>query len=760
MRFAKVLDKMTQEEKIRLLNGKNNWETQDNLENKIPSLFLADGPCGLRKQTGKGDHLGIEDSVPATAMVSGGCLAATWNPVCAYENGKILGEEARAEHVDVMLAPAMNLVRSPLCGRNFEYFSEDPYLTGQIAASYTEGIQNCGVGACPKHFAVNNQETEREYVNAVIDERTLREVYLPGFEETIKRAKPVAVMSALNRINGDYGAEQKHLLTDILREEWKFDGAVISDWYGVVHRAQAVKAGLDLEMPGNGGIGTRELKDALENGTLNENEVDGACGNVLHMLSRVKELKEENRCDFDKKAWQRHHETARRIAEEGIVLLKNEDAVLPLAEKERIAVIGDCAVNPRFTLEGSVRVVAVKVDNPLESMQKLAGDHIQFAAGYREGACEKESAELRKAAVSLAQTCDKVVYFMCQASGVEQEGQDREDLSLPADQVLLLQMLLKVNSNVIVVLSNASAVEMEWKDQVKGIFECFLAGQGFGEAIANLLYGCINPSGKLPVSFTKCLEDTSAYLHFPGDGNEVAYAEGVFCGYRYYDKKKTKLLFPFGFGLSYTSFAYSGCQMETDVFDAETEQFEVAVSIENTGQLAGAEVVQLYVGMFDTDVKRPAKELKRFQKVFLQPGEKRIIRFKLTKRDFSYYDAMWQEWYVPEGSYKILIGASSRDIYISEEVWVVPRKKHLSRLTGWSRIGEFRQTPTGEKYYGQMKRILKECMTEDSVFLKIDDLDCEEKLNQMPMRFLNLLTNGVLNNDQLLAWIAEVNWER
>lgn len=761
MEMEKILESMSVEDKISLLGGKNNWETRNLPAYRIPSLFLADGPCGLRKQTGTGDHLGIEDSIPATATVSGGCLAATWNPDCAYENGKILGEEAAQEQVDVLLAPAINIVRSPLCGRNFEYLSEDPWLTGKMAAGYVQGVQSAGVGACLKHFAVNNQETEREFINAVIDERTLREIYLPAFEETVTKAHPQAVMSALNQINGVYGAEHKELLTDVLREEWGFDGFTVSDWYGIVHPEKAVAAGLDLDMPYRGGGQIACIRKALEEGRLTEEVVDACCLRLLKAIKCCKERAKDRPVKTEDKdsVLRRHHEQAVRIAEEGIVLLRNEDHVLPLSITDRIGVIGAYAREPRITLEGSARVVDTRKEIPLECMERISGNRIGWAQGYGETPGRSKE-ELTKEAVELARACEKVVFFMGQPAGVEMEGHDRKNLHLPKEQENLLREILSVNTNVIVVLSNASAVTMPWRDQVKGIFECFMAGQGMGLAIARLLYGQANPSGKLPVSFTRRLEDTSSYFYFPGDKTRVAYGEGVFVGYRYYDVKQTDILYPFGHGLSYTTFSYRDMRLEKTVFDRGEEEFHVSMLLKNTGCYAGAEVVQLYVGMFDTVVKRPQKELKGFRKVFLDPGEETRIEFTLQKKDFAYYDMRYREWCVPEGEYAVLIGASSRDIRLKEFVKVVPDRKHRKPLSGWSKVGELRETPAGEKYFKNIRQVLLDQMPEKTIFWEKKDLYDQERMDQMPLRLVNLLSGGRINNDQLLQWIEEVNRER
>ena len=779
MDYKKIISQLSLEEKISFLSGKDWWQTVDFPQWNIPSIFLADGPCGLRKQEGQGDHLGINDSIPATATVSGACLAATWNPDCFFLNGQILGEEAAEAEVDVLLAPAMNIVRSPLCGRNFEYFSEDPYLTGQVAIGYVNGVQESGTGACLKHYAANNQETEREYIDAIIDERTLREIYLPAFEMAVKEAKPQAVMSALNQINGTYGAEHKHLLTEILREEWGFTGFTVSDWFGIVHPAEAVASGMDLNMPCSN-VGREKIKQAIDEGTLTEEEVDICCLHLLESiescLARRKKRGQQTRSELHRK----HHEQIRHIAEEGIVLLKNDNHILPLMPSDKVAVIGVYAKEARITLEGSARVIKTAQDNPLEFIQSIGGANVSYAQGYLDreirgnglpylqaGISEEDDAvmehkavALADEAVALAKKCDKVLFFMGQPAGTEMEGHDRKTILLPAEQEALLFRILAVNPNVIVILSNASAVAMPWESDVQAIFECFLAGQGFGCALANLLYGKSNPSGKLPVSFTKYLEDTSAYMDFPGNKKQVTYSEGVFVGYRYYDLKRTDLLYPFGHGLSYTTFAYSNLKMEREIFDRDEKDISLTMMITNTGSRAGAEVVQLYVGAFDTVVKRPKKELKGFQKVFLEPGESRELSFTLTKRDFSFYYEQYQEWYAPKGEYQILIGASAADLRLSAPLLVVPQKEHLKPLSGWAKVGELRRTSEGEAIYQELLQKLNVLLTEDSLFMSRSDLKNDEKMNQHSLRHINLFTDGMIDNDELLQLVDEANKSR
>lgn len=768
MDINKIIEKMTLDEKLDMLSGKNNWQTRDMEQYGISSIFMADGPCGLRKQTGQGDHLGIEDSIPATAAVSGGCLAATWNPACAFDNGALLGKEASAADVDLLLAPAMNIVRTPLCGRNFEYFSEDPYLAGELAAAYVKGVQSTGTGACVKHFAANNQETEREYIDAKIDERTFREIYLPAFEKAICEGKPMAVMTALNQVNGIYCSQNPYLLTEILRKEWGFEGITISDWYGVVSRMLAVKAGLDLEMPGNDGVGRSQLKSAVNSGELKMEYIDRACQRILTVVERLGENRRKEKYVSSEALFKENHQKCREIAEEGIVLLKNEENVLPLAPEETIAVIGRFAKEPIMTLSGSARVISTACDIPLEHICAFAPGKVFYAQGFCEETQEyignerylKKEQELVKEALSLAKSCDKVVFFMGQAAGAEMEGHDRSCLSMPLNQIQLLEKIVSVNKKIIVVLSNASPVEMPWESMVSGIFEAFIAGQGFGRAIARLLYGDVTPSGRLPVSFTKCIEDTSADINFPGDGRTVSYGEGVFVGYRYYDRKKTDVLYPFGYGLSYTVFEYLELRTQGPVFGQQQKTFKISVSLKNTGSRPGAETIQLYIGMFDCKAKRPVKELKGFKKIFLKPGEEQSVDMFLTKKDFAYYDSGRHHWYVPEGNYEIMAGTSSRDIRLCKTIRVEPEIQKFSLLTGWSLMEDLSATPMGKYYYEKIKEILNQYMPDNSLLFSKKDLENEKKLSKMPLRFVNLLTNGIVNNDTLLEWIAEINKER
>ncbi len=758
MSINEIIGKMTIDEKIRFLNGKNNAETLDFPEYGVESMFLADGPCGLRKQDGEtGDFLGIGNSVPATATVSGGLLAATWSEECARQNGQILGEECALEGVDLLLAPAINLVRSPLCGRNYEYMSEDPFLTGKIAAGYVNGVQGAGVGACLKHFAANNQETEREFINEVIDERTLRETYLPCFEIPTKEAAPMSVMTALSMINSTFGAENKWLIEDILRQEWGYEGFTVSDWLGVVHPDLAVKAGLDLNMP-HSDWDSDKLKAAYEAGKVSEEEIDQCVYRLMKAVFAAAERRKARKPLDKEQTLRAHHEMTAKIAEEGIVLLRNEENILPLSTGDKVAVIGYHAYEPKITLAGSARVIKTDMERPLDWMKKYGEANITYAQGYHEDDHVDES--LVQEAVRLASSAEKVVYFMGQAPSAEHEGHDRKHLDMPASQEALLTELLKVNANLIVVLFNASAVTMPWRDRVKGIFECFIAGQASGKAIANLLYGKVNPSGKLPVSMTKCLEDTSAYLFFPGTKREVAYHEGVFVGYKYYDLKHTDLLYPFGHGLSYTNFEYYDMKLSCGTLAKGENEVEISLKVKNTGTYIGKEVVQLYVGMFDTYIKRPKKELKGFAKVELYPGEEKLVTLRLSRQDFAYYDVNHHEWYAPTGDYQIMLGSSSADIRLTASLHLEAEKEYMREVSGWSTVEELRKSPKGEEAFQYLKRISLEAVKGESRFFSKDILDDDEKAKAINLRMFNVLTGGKVDTYQLMELLEPVNRER
>jgi beta-glucosidase len=747
-----TISNMTLEEKLALLSGKDFWRTKDYEKYGLPSIEMADGPCGLRKQLEECDHLGIHQSAPATAQLSGPTLASSWSKELIYQVGEALGTECRTYGVDLLLGPAVNIQRSPLCGRHFEYFSEDPYLTGKVAAAYINGVQSKGVGACIKHFAANNQETEREYIDAVIDERTLREIYLAAFEEPVKEAKPWAVMTALNKINRDYCSENKHILKEILREEWKYEGIVVSDWWGVNDRVRALEAGLDVEMPSSQGIGQKKLENAVEKHTLDEKYIDEACERIIkHALKAGNNHQKKVELNLDN-----HHKLARYAASQSIVLLKNEDQILPIDKNKKVALIGEFMVKPRFKLEGSALVNQTKEDIPLEEIKKISCGEITYAQGYSsETSVDQE--ELIREAQRTAKDSEVAVIFAGLPYGFESEGHDRKHIQLPQNHLDLIQAITEVQSNIIVVLANGGPVDMPWLPKVKGVFECFLAGQGMGGALAALLYGLENPSGKLPVTFPKQLCHTPGYFNYPGDKIKVEYKEGIFVGYRYYDKRDIEPLFPFGFGLSYTTFEYEDIRLDKKEM-ADDETLTVSVKVRNTGKTEGKEVVQLYVGQFDSSVMKPVKELKGFEKIHLLPGEEKTVTFELNRRAFAYYHVDLNDWYVDRGEYKIMLGSSSGDIRLEDTVIISPRVILPKKITGWSKAERFLETAAGRRCFDEIKKSMENYVDESLTDIFHDE-NYMQRLEKLDIRMITLYTQTVINNDIMEEYLRQCNRE-
>lgn len=749
MNIKQVLSRMTIEEKAALLSGKDFWRTKDYKEYDIPSLEVADGPCGLRKQLEECDHLGIHQSAPATAQLSGPTLASSWSKELIYQIGEALGIECKTYGVDMLLGPAVNIQRSPLCGRHFEYYSEDPYLTGKVATAYINGVQSKGVGSCVKHFAANNQETEREYIDTLIDERALREIYLAAFEEPVKAAKPMSVMTALNKINGEYCSENQHLLVDILRNEWGYEGFVVSDWWGVNDRARAALAGLDLEMPCSEGIGQKKIVEAVKNGKLDEKYVDACCERIITAARKA----EQNRQKQYELNLETHHKLARYAASQSIVLLKNEDSILPLDRNKKVALIGEFMVKPRFKLEGSALVNQTKEDIPLEEIKKISQLDVIYAQGYSSEETDQEL--LIKEAQKAAQLAEVAVIFAGLPFGMESEGHDRKHIHLPQSHLDLINAVTAVQSNVVVVLANGGPIDMPWLPRVKGVFECFLAGQGMGGALAALLYGIENPSGKLPVTFPKKLCHTPSYFNFPGNKVEVEYKEGIFVGYRYYDKKEIDPLFPFGYGLSYTTFEYSDIRLDKKEM-SDDELLTVTVKVKNTGKVEGKEVVQLYVGQFDSSVMKPVKELKGFEKIHLVPGELKEVTFTLDRRSFAFYHVELKDWYVDRGEYSIMIGSSSRDIRLEDMVTIKPRVELPRKITGWSKAERFKETEAGEACLEEIRKSMENYVDE-----KLTDIfhqkDFREQLENLRIRMITLYTQTVINNDIMEEYLRKCN---
>ncbi|GGH35172.1 beta-glucosidase family protein [Paenibacillus segetis] len=658
--LKKLISQMTLEEKAGMCSGRDFWHMKGIERLGIPPIMLTDGPHGLRKQNSSADHLGLLDSEPATCFPSAAGLASSWDLELVNKLGVALGEECQAEDVAVLLGPGANIKRSPLCGRNFEYYSEDPYLSSRLAAGHIQGVQSQGVGTSLKHFAANNQEHRRMTSDSVIDERTLREIYLASFEYAVKEAQPWTVMCSYNRVNGNYASESEYLLTKILKEEWGHEGFVVSDWGAVNERDDALAAGLELEMPASGGLGDRKIVEAVKSGKLSEEKLDRAVERLLSVVFKAVDNSKQGAI-YDVES---HHQLAREVARESMVLLKNEDNLLPLRKEGKLAIIGELAVKPRYQGGGSSHINPTKLEDIREEIVKSAGAGtlVTYVQGYDllSDSTDKQTVEEAKRAAADA---DAAVIFAGLPDRYESEGFDRTHLRLPANQISLIEAVAEVQPNIIVVLSNGAPVEMPWLDSVKSLLEAYLGGQALGGAIADLLFGAASPSGKLAETFPARLEHNPSHLNFPGESDRVEYKEGLFVGYRYYDAKGIDPLFPFGFGLSYTTFDYSNLVLEKSVI-REDEKVTVTVDVTNSGQRAGKEIVQLYVRDIVSSVTRPLKELKGFIKIDLQPGETKAATFVLDKRSFAFYNVDLKDWQVESGEFEILVGRSSQDIAV------------------------------------------------------------------------------------------------
>ena len=656
MKHTDIINSLSLEQKCALLSGGTVFTTRALPGKGIPAITLSDGPNGVRKQAGAADHLGLNPSVPATCFPTSATVANSWDPALGEAVGAAMGEEAAVQGVSVLLGPGLNIKRSPLCGRNFEYFSEDPYLAGKMAAAYVRGIQKTGIAACPKHFAVNSQELRRMASDSIVDERTLREIYLTGFEMVVKEAQPKTIMSAYNLINGTYANENTHLLMDILRKDWGFDGAVVTDWGGSNDHALGVKNGSTLEMPAPGGDAVRELMKAVQTGKITEADVDARLDELLELVFTTKAAVDAAPGKFDADA---HHALARRAAAQSIVLLKNETGLLPLAKGEKVAVIGDFAQTPRYQGAGSSAVNSIKVDSFLDCLAESGLNSVGYAKGFdRQG---KPDEALKAEAVLLAKNANVVLLCMGLDEIKESEGIDRADMKLAENQLELLAAVAAVNPNVVVLLSAGSSLESGWVKDCKALVYGCLGGQAGAGALVEMLTGAQNPCGKLAETWACRYADTPAKEHFGGAGRTVEYREGLYVGYRYYDTAGVPTAFPFGYGLSYTSFAYS---------DLKADEKGVTLTVTNTGSCAGAEVVQLYVAKPDAKVFRPAKELKGFTKVQLEAGESKTVTIPLDDKAFRYWNVVTDRWEVEGGSYQLLVGASSADIRLTAAVTV------------------------------------------------------------------------------------------
>jgi beta-glucosidase len=682
-----IIAKMTLEEKAALCTGVTWWTTEPVERLGIPELIMSDGPHGLRHQADP--HTESHDSLPATCFPTASCSAATWDVELVHKMGEALGEECIAMDVDVLLGPGANMKRSPLCGRNFEYYSEDPFLAGEMAASLINGIQSKGVGTSLKHFAANNQEFQRFVISSEVDERTLREIYLTAFEKAVKQGIPWTVMCSYNKVNGTYASENYHLLTEILKNEWGFEGFVVSDWGAVHDRVASLKGGLDLEMPGPQENRVKSVIAAVKSGKLDEATLNESVRRILNIVFKADKTAKKGTFDAKK-----HHQLAAKVATEGMVLLKN-NGLLPLKSYQHVAVIGHSAEEAHFQGGGSSHINPTQVDVPFKEIKNNAGDaELTYAPGYPADASFRQ--DLIDEAVKLVHSADVAVLYIALPGYIESEGYDRTSLDLTEQQVALIKAVSKVQPNTVVVLNNGSPVTMSaWIDGVAAVLEGYMMGQAGGSAIADILFGKVNPCGKLAETFPMRLEDTPAFINWPGGAGKVQYGEGLFIGYRYYDKRQIPVQFPFGFGLSYTSFKYSNAQVSKKNFK-DVDGISVSVDVTNTGKLTGKEIVQVYVHDQKSALVRPEKELKGFAKVELKPGETKTVSIPLDFRAFAFYHPAYKQWVAEGGDFDILIAASATDIRETLTVTLEPTLELPLILNTESTIREWMTDPRGK----------------------------------------------------------------
>lgn len=662
MKYKSIIDQMTLEDKVALCSGADFFTTKAFEKYDIPGIIMVDGPHGLRKPVAEADHLGLNKSVPSTSFPTASLTACSWDRDLLREMGEAMGEEALQEGISIVLGPGVNIKRNPLCGRNFEYFSEDPYLAGEMGAGWIQGIQSKGIGASLKHFAVNSQETERMSSDSILDERTLREVYLTAFEKAVKSAKPFTVMCAYNKFNGVYCSDNNYLLRKILRDEWGFEGVIVTDWGAMNDRIESLKAGLDLEMPGSNSHFDGEIVEAIHSGELSEERLNESVDRLLDLIfTGIKNRKPEYHYDAEE-----HHQLAKKIASQSAVLLKNEEKILPIPKNKKIALIGALAKEPRYQGAGSSHIIPTKLSSAMDGLNTL-GVEYTYIDGYSLKSQGDES--LLKEAVEGAKGCDVAVIFAGLTDDYESEGFDRNSLAMPESHNLLIAKVAEVNPNTVVVLVGGAPVEMPWLSKVKAVLNMYLAGQASGLAAAELLMGIVNPSGKLAESYPLSYEDVPSAGVFETGWRQAQYREGLYVGYRYYEKAQKQVLFPFGHGLSYTAFEYSDLTLSHTQLDAPYA-LNISLTIRNTGDVDGAEVAQVYVSDTNQDAYRPAKELKEFAKVFLKAGESKRVSFTLDARAFAIYDVDEGDWVVPQSAYKVGVGASSRKVRLEAEVKV------------------------------------------------------------------------------------------
>lgn len=665
MKYSDIISKMTLEQKAAFVSGFNYWYLQSAPELGLPQIMMTDGPNGLRKQNTekRPDGIGLGNSVPSTCFPPAATSSCSWDRELLRLEGEAIAEECLAEKVSVILGPGTNIKRSPVCGRNFEYFSEDPYLAGVCSTAFTNGVQSKGVGVSLKHYACNSQEAFRMIIDEIIDERAIRELYLPAFEMCVKEAKPWTVMNSYNKINGVYSSQNEWLQEKVLRSEWGFDGLIVTDWGASVDRVSGLECGTDLEMPSSGTLNTKKIIASVENGTLDEKVLDKAVGNVIELIEKSKPaLKKSYKYDKNK-----HHNIAKKIAEGSMVLLKNEDSILPLKKGRKIAVIGEMAKSPRFQGAGTSVINPTMLDNAYDELVKFGAD-VVYSQGYDKSKDEIDDKMINDA-VDSAKKADVVLIFAGLTEGFEAEGYDRKNIEMPNCQNYLISEIVKANPNTVVVLAGGSVIHMPWIHEVKALLNSGLGGQAGGSAVADILMGKINPSGKLSETYPLEFSDNPTYGNYPGGPVTSEHRESVYIGYRYYDTAEKDVLFPFGFGLSYTTFEYSDMKLSSDRIK-DTDTVTVSFKIKNTGKVDGAEIAQIYVADKESTIFRPVKELRAFEKVFLKAGEEKKVSVELSKRAFAFWNININDWMVETGEFDILIGASSRDMRLSKTITV------------------------------------------------------------------------------------------
>ena len=749
MDVKKILSEMTLEEKAKLCQGLDFWHTVPVERLGVPSMMVSDGPHGLRKQAEQADHLGVNESIKAVCYPTAAGTACSFDRELLETLGSALGKTCQAENVGVILGPAANIKRSPLCGRNFEYFSEDPYLSGEIAAAHIRGVQKEGVGTSLKHFAANNQETRRMSVSAEIDERTLREIYLASFEGAVKGGDPWTLMCSYNKINGTYSSENPWLLTDVLRGDWGYKGAVMTDWGACNDHVKGVAAGLELEMPRSGDENDQAVIDAVKNSQLDEAVLDRAVERMLNLIN----LYETNHRAGETIDLNEQHHLARRIARESMVLLKNDGGLLPIKGNKKVAFIGRFAEQPRFQGGGSSHINCSEETSALDAVRSVSA--VTYAAGY-DIAGDTVNEALETEAVKAAAEAEVAVLFLGLPDAFESEGYDRDHMRMPACQEHLLNAVAAVQKNIVVVLHNGAPIEMPWVDQVPAILEAYLGGQAGGGAVVDLLFGAVSPCGKLAETFPVKLSDTPSYLNFPGDAEHVVYAEGVYVGYRYYDKKEMPVLFPFGHGLSYTTFVYSNLRLSADNY--KSGKLAVSVDVTNTGDMAAKEIVEIYVRPENAVKDRPVRELKGFAKIALAPGETGTATVELDERSFSYWETTIHDWYMEPGKYAIEAAASSRDIRLTAEVEVENKPLRVN-VTMDTTFGDVMAIPGAKEVVADVTKFMGMFNAEEDSAAgeAISTEMVEAMLRFMPIHNMRSFSDGKLTREELQRVVEKLN---